>query len=1076
MSISVLGVSTASFLFAMMLWVVNIWVHRTFAIQVLPSAGYGWDAHLLMPVLVLAMRPMAQLAQVTYVTMSEILKQDYVRTAHSKGLSWRAVRNVHVIPNILIPILNTLGSSLRFSLASLPVVELFFDWPGVGVMLLDAINAGTTDLVIDLILSLGSFFLLVNLLIEFSFPLIDPRLRREVEAESRDEAQSPLDTVREAINIVSAWFRDLGQGFRRKPRRLPALIVRATEGSTVSGATEGSAVSGATEGSAVSGVTGIGRPAAARAAPDLPPPAQGRWMLRNFVRNPALIIGSITVLTLVGLALFGENLTDADPYQVHGIMPIEGQFYAPPFEPSSVFPWGADHLGRDIRALVLAGGRRTLSLAFFGMLARMLLGATLGLLAGWQRDGWFDRLVTGAMGVWAAFPVTLFAMIVIQGLGIQQGMWVFVVAICIVGWGEVAQFVRGQVIALKPQAFIESARAVGARTDQILVRHVVPNLVNTFIVLASLEMAGVLMLLAELGFLNIFMGGGFRAMIGEAGRMMPVIAFYSDVPEWAALIANVRQYWRSYPWMALYPGLAVFLSIVGLNLFGEGLRRFLEDCHVNLSRLFNRYTFTAMAGLGVVIALVLQSAGPLSLYRAEGLKFDEARVLQDIQMLSAAEIQGRETGMPGAELASIYLAQRMAQTGIFPAGEHHDYYQRLVQPRLHLLEMPTLSLIGDSLSPPREFTYRRDFTELARNNLGRGTAQAPIMGVAFGPIVDAAASDAFGFSNSSAMDHVIIVRAEDLPKVNTRQVKGVLVIEGQSHTLERRDVYPYILVRNEIIRPHLLISAQVADDLLKTAGTSLAQLDAARLALAAGEITTTAEGASVKVSLEPRRADDYLNEVYINVLGVIPGQGRLIGLEEQVIVVSAYYDGLGTDLTGQVFPGANDNASGVATMLELARLLKESHYQPDKTVLFVAWAGGERQEGLSVVNVLNARPGANKLTVESVLELSGVGYGTGKSVSIGNESSYRLVKLVQAAASRYDVPTTTRGRGPHYDLPALNVFGGREAMTLSLSWDGSDSLAHTPRDTFATIDPLKLRAVGRTAFLTLLVLCRETDY
>jgi len=74
-----------------------------------------------------------------------------------------------------------------------------------------------------------------------------------------------------------------------------------------------------------------------------------------------------------------------------------------------------------------------------------------------------------------------------------------------------------------------------------------------------------------------------------------------------------------------------------------------------------------------------------------------------------------------------------------------------------------------------------------------------------------------------------------------------------------------------------------------------------------------------------------------------------------VIIVSAYYDGVGTDLAGTVYPGANDNASGVGTMLELARLLKESPYQPDKTILFVAWAGGERSEGLSVVNILNAR-------------------------------------------------------------------------------------------------------------------------
>ena len=422
MVISTLGVSTPSFLFAMFLWVVNIWVHRTFDIKVLPSGGFGWDAHMVMPVLVLAMRPLAQIAQITYVSMREILGQDYIRTAHSKGLSWRQVRNVHAFPNILIPTLTTLGSSLRFSLASLPVVELFFDWPGVGSMLLDAIQQGNGTLVTDLILSLGLFFLFVNLAIEFTFPLIDARLRSDADMEEKDDQGTFLGWIQEAGNTISAWLRDLRQRFTRRTSSLPPLP---------------------------SGLTLL------PVDKDKPRVKRGRWLLRNYFSNPAFILGSVMLVALLGLILFGENFTDANPYQVHGVMMIDGEIGAPPYKPSSTFPWGTDHIGRDIQALVLAGGKRTLALAFFGMLARILLGTTLGLLAGWQRGSWVDRLVTGAVGVWAAFPITLFAMIIIQALGIQQGMWVFVVALSVVGWGEVAQFVRGQVIAIKPQLFIE---------------------------------------------------------------------------------------------------------------------------------------------------------------------------------------------------------------------------------------------------------------------------------------------------------------------------------------------------------------------------------------------------------------------------------------------------------------------------------------------------------------------------------------------------------------------------------------------------------------------------------------------
>jgi dephospho-CoA kinase len=1042
--LSVVGASTPSFLFAMMLWVANIWVHRTFDVRVLPATGFGWDAHLIMPVLVLAMRPLAQVAQITYVSVREALGQDYVRTAHSKGLTWRAVQNVHLLPNVLIPILNTLGASLRFSLASLPIVEVFFNWPGVGMRLLDAIDLGTAPLVIDLILSLGMFFLIVNLLIEFSFPLIDPRLRADATEEARAESGTFTDWVRQAGEIISAWVREIVSRIRRRgPPDLPPLPSARQ-------------------------LTGR--------APEAPSAPRQPSVLWNTVRNPAFVVGLLMLLVLACLSVFGGRLPDVDPYQIHGVMAVGGEYSAPPFKPSPEFPWGSDHIGRDIRSLVLAGAGRTMSLVLFGMLARLIIGASFGLLAGWQRGSWFDRLVLGATGIWAAFPATLFAMIVIQALGIQQGMWVFIVAISMVGWGEVAQIVRAHVVTLKPQAFIESAHSIGARADQVLLRHVLPNLVNPLTVLAALEMGGILMLLAELGFLNIFMGGGFRAMIGEAGAMVPVVAYYSDVPEWSALIANVRAHWRSYPWMAFYPGMAVFLTIMALNLLGEGLRRFLEDNAIGLGRFLNRYTFVAAAGVAVVVALVLQSAAPISLYRAEGLKFDASRALADTRILSDPMLQGRETGTSGADLAALYIGQRMAEMGLFPAGERNSYYQRLIQPRLHLSGMPAMELLDRSGEVVLEFAYRQDFIEIARNPQSRGQAEGPLMGAAYGPMLESELNTQFGLSNTEAMDHVLVVRAEDAPKVVSTQVMAVLVVTDDTGDLRRRDIYPYVPARFEDRRPFLLISPQVADLLLQTTGSSLAELDAKRGSLAPGALALTSEGAAVRVSVPAETSENMLDEAYVNVIGVIPGQGYLMGTEEQVIVVGAYYDGLGTGPDGVMYPGANDNASGVAVLLELARLLKESAYQPDKTVLFVAWTGGERREGLSTVNILNARAGASELTVESVIELAGVGYGTGEAMSIGNDSSFRLVQLFQEAATRYDAPTTTLGRGPHYDLPVTSIFGGRDATTLSISWAGSDAMAHTPEDTVALIDPEKLRQVGRSVYLTLLVLSRETDY
>jgi peptide/nickel transport system permease protein len=1044
MLVAVLGISTPSFFLGMFFWVVNIQMHRWFDIQVLPSAGFGWDWHMVMPTLVLAMRPLAQIAQVTYVSLVEVFKQDYIRTANAKGLPKYLVQNRHAMRNILIPTLTTLGASLRFSLASLPVVELFFDWPGVGQMLLEAIRLGNDALVVDLILSLGIFFLIVNLVIEVTFPLMDARLRKEAEAEDRAEKETFLRWALRVVSGVINWFRESLPISRRPQEKLPALPqVENVDGK-------------------------IGED---------PASMRRRWVLRSLSSNFPLLLGGLLLIAILMLVVFGGGMTSASPYEIHGVMMIDGEIGAPPYEPSDTFPWGTDHIGRDMQALVLNGAKRTMALAFFGMLARLLLGTVLGALAGWQRGGWLDRFVSGAVGVWAAFPVTIFAMIMIQALGIQQGLWVFIVAISIVGWGEVAQFVRSQVVSIKPQPFIESAHSVGARSNQIMLRHVFPNLVNSLIVLAVLEMGGILMLLAELGYLNIFLGGGYRLVIGEGGQMQPVIAAYSDVPEWAALIANIRTYWRSYPWMAWSPGLAFFLSIMAFNLLGDGLRRFFEDTQANLSRMFNRYTAVA-AGLAITgFIWFVQTATPLGIYKPESMTFDETRVMQDIEALSSPEFQGRETGTSGAELAAQFIAQRMEELDLHRIDDEEGYIQSMPSPRAHLVEMPLLQVLDESEKVVTDLVYRQDYAEiLGQAYLGEGGGQ--VVGLALGEYKELPGDDPYGIGKLELWNNAVIIRKADLGKFPSGVVNGILVVAESPQDLERKDLFPadqrfWTEGRG---KPVMMISQELGEELLRSAGSSLDDLERIEAGLGEGEVGLTERGVGVHMNVTPTGTEDILSELYYNVIGYIPGTGASLGLDAQVIIVSAYYDGLGVGPDGTLYPGANDNASGVAMMLELARLFKETPYQSDKTILFVAWAGGERSEGLSVTNVMNARLGFNQLTVEAVVELSGVGAGSGDALALGDDSTYRLVNLFQEAAKRLDVPTTTRGRDPHYGRYVRPGFGDRNAMTVALSWDGSDEFAHTPHDTIERIDPAKLSDTGRVTYLALLVMARETEY
>jgi peptide/nickel transport system permease protein len=175
--ISVLGISTPSYFAAMLLIWVNVWLYRTTGSDFIPIHGFGWDIHLLLPALVLAARPAANVMRLGYNALDEVLDADFVRTAHAKGLGPRIVLLRHVLRNAGVPLLTTVAVSLRFSLAILPIVEYIFSWSGIGQGLLEAINVRDTVTAVGMVLPLALLFVLVNLLLEVLCALIDPRLR-----------------------------------------------------------------------------------------------------------------------------------------------------------------------------------------------------------------------------------------------------------------------------------------------------------------------------------------------------------------------------------------------------------------------------------------------------------------------------------------------------------------------------------------------------------------------------------------------------------------------------------------------------------------------------------------------------------------------------------------------------------------------------------------------------------------------------------------------------------------------------------------------------------------------------------
>jgi peptide/nickel transport system permease protein len=180
LTVTLIGISTPSFVAALLLQQGELLYLRTFGERLVRMGGFGWSLeYMLLPLLVLAARPVAYLTRSTYQSLSEIMSTEYIRTAHAKGMTHQRTVNLHAMRNLAVPLLTAIGVSVRFSLASLPIVEVFFRWPGVGSALLEAISSRQTFLVVLLALSLGLTFLATNLLLDLSFRVLDPRLRDE---------------------------------------------------------------------------------------------------------------------------------------------------------------------------------------------------------------------------------------------------------------------------------------------------------------------------------------------------------------------------------------------------------------------------------------------------------------------------------------------------------------------------------------------------------------------------------------------------------------------------------------------------------------------------------------------------------------------------------------------------------------------------------------------------------------------------------------------------------------------------------------------------------------------------------
>ena len=267
--------------------------------------------------------------------------------------------------------------------------------------------------------------------------------------------------------------------------------------------------------------------------------------LQQLKKNKIAIIGLIIIISLAFIALFAPFIAPHDP--------IEQNLDKRLLTPCREYPMGTDDLGRCLLSRIIYGARVSLKLGVIVVGIITVIGVTLGLISGYY-GGIVDEIIMRLVDVVLAFPGIILALAIAGALG--PGLFNVMLALAMVGWTGLARVVRGSVLSVKQKEFVESARALGCSDLHIMTRHILPNVMAPVIVLATLDMAFIILAAAGLSFLGL-------------GAQPPT-------PEWGSMLNNGRAFMRTAPHLTTFPGLAIMVAVLAFNFLGDGLRDALD--------------------------------------------------------------------------------------------------------------------------------------------------------------------------------------------------------------------------------------------------------------------------------------------------------------------------------------------------------------------------------------------------------------------------------------------------------------------------------------------------------------------
>lgn len=272
--------------------------------------------------------------------------------------------------------------------------------------------------------------------------------------------------------------------------------------------------------------------------------------LQRIYRQKNLFFGGLIVLISILMSIFAPLIAPFDPINDADLMHSE-------LPPSAEHLFGTDTNGRDAFSRVVYGARVSLSVGLITQTVNTMIGVSLGLVAGYFGRFW-DDLIMGVTNVMLSIPVIVFALAIMAALG--PGLFNIYLALGLTNWAYTCRLTRAQVLSVKENDYVNAAIVLGYSKASIIFGQIMPNVLGPVLVIATLGCAEAILLEAALSFLGL-------------GTQPPT-------PSWGGMLSSARDLFFSAPWLSIFPGLAIFITVLGLNLFGDGLRDILDPKNV----------------------------------------------------------------------------------------------------------------------------------------------------------------------------------------------------------------------------------------------------------------------------------------------------------------------------------------------------------------------------------------------------------------------------------------------------------------------------------------------------------------